>query len=158
MADKESKNRPKQEPEPEGGPETRRQEFLEERLTPLRPRRTEEEGEAPTARPEKEQPGLPPDFRARRIGAYRARQEDQLKKKEREARSPSARPPGGGRKEPEDEPDTPGSAEPPQPPAPPPANNWIPIGPSVLRQGQGGTLPPTSGRVLGFAVGGGGDR
>ena len=29
-------------------------------------------------------------------------------------------------------------APPPMPPVPPPANNWIPIGPSVLRQGQGG--------------------
>ena len=43
-------------------------------------------------------------------------------------------------------------------PLPPPANNWIPIGPSVLRQGQGGVKPATSGRTVGIAVSPGGNR
>ncbi|HSR53518.1 MAG TPA: hypothetical protein VLV83_22055, partial [Acidobacteriota bacterium] len=46
----------------------------------------------------------------------------------------------------------------PEPPVPPPGNNWIPIGPSVLRQGQAGTKPPTSGRTPGIAVAPGGTR
>ncbi|HEX6254505.1 MAG TPA: hypothetical protein VFZ70_01720 [Euzebyales bacterium] len=44
-----------------------------------------------------------------------------------------------------------------QPPAPP-ANSWVPIGPAVLRRGQGATLPATSGRVAGLAPLAGGDR
>ena len=44
-------------------------------------------------------------------------------------------------------------APPPMPTVPPPANNWIPIGPSVLRRGQGGTQPSMSGRVNGIARG-----
>jgi len=47
---------------------------------------------------------------------------------------------------------------PPEAPQPPPANNWIPIGPSVLRQGQGGVKPATSGRTVGIAVAPGGAR
>jgi hypothetical protein len=49
-------------------------------------------------------------------------------------------------------------APPPVPPRPPPANNWIPIGPSVVRRGQGATLPSTSGRANGIAVASGGTR
>jgi|GEM_PF-1923987 len=36
--------------------------------------------------------------------------------------------------------------------APPPANNWIPIGPSVVRQGQVANRTTTSGRVRGIAA------
>ena len=43
-------------------------------------------------------------------------------------------------------------------PLPPPANNWIPIGPAVLRQGQGGVKPATSGRTVDIAVCPGGNR
>src|SRR5262249_19281194 len=35
-------------------------------------------------------------------------------------------------------------------PAPAPANNWIPIGPSVLRKGQAANRPAVSGRVPGI--------
>lgn len=35
---------------------------------------------------------------------------------------------------------------------PPPANNWIPLGPSAVRQGQIGNRTTTSGRVRGIAV------
>src|SRR5688572_21133679 len=41
---------------------------------------------------------------------------------------------------------------PPQPPQPPPAGNWVPIGPSVLRQGQVSNQTATSGRIAGLAV------
>ena len=43
-------------------------------------------------------------------------------------------------------------------PAPPPANNWIPIGPSVVRQGQGGVTPAVSGRTPAIAPLAGGNR
>lgn len=42
--------------------------------------------------------------------------------------------------------------------APPPANNWIPLGPSVVRQGQVGNRTTTSGRVRGIAVSPDGQR
>ncbi|MBC8094871.1 MAG: hypothetical protein H7Y43_03565, partial [Akkermansiaceae bacterium] len=51
-----------------------------------------------------------------------------------------------------------GGPERPEPPQLPPANNWIPIGPSVLRQGQGGVKPATSGRTPAIAVAPGGNR
>ena len=44
------------------------------------------------------------------------------------------------------------------PPVPPPANNWIPIGPSVVRQGQGGVMPAVSGRTPAIAPLAGGNR
>jgi len=46
----------------------------------------------------------------------------------------------------------------PIPPVAPPANNWIPIGPFVLRKGQGGVKPSTSGRAVGIAVASDGKR
>jgi hypothetical protein len=47
---------------------------------------------------------------------------------------------------------------PPEAPQQPPANNWIPIGPSVLRQGQGAVKPATNGRTVGIAVAPNGTR
>lgn len=41
---------------------------------------------------------------------------------------------------------------------PAPHNNWVPLGPSVLRQGQAVTRPAVSGRVAGMAVAPGGLR
>jgi hypothetical protein len=76
---------------------------------------------------------LPPEFRRDLVAEYRRRQQAAL-------------------------PPPPGIPPPPEAPAPPPANNWIPIGPSVLRQGQGGVQPPTSGRVTAIAVAPGGLR
>ena len=55
-------------------------------------------------------------------------------------------------------PGAPGEPGPPQAPTNPPANNWIPIGPSVLRKGQTGGSRPTSGRVMGIAAAAGGNR
>lgn len=46
----------------------------------------------------------------------------------------------------------------PEAPAPAPANNWTPIGPSVVCRGQASNRPPTSGRVAGIAVAPGGAR
>jgi hypothetical protein len=43
-------------------------------------------------------------------------------------------------------------------PAPPPSNNWIPIGPMVLRKGQAENRPAVSGRVPGIAIAPGGTR
>jgi len=43
-------------------------------------------------------------------------------------------------------------------PLPGPANNWVPLGPSVLRQGQAVNRPAVSGRVAGLAVAPGGLR
>ena len=165
MADDRQKKRGKQppEPEPEGGPDARREEFIQERLTPLRPRSPEPpeaEGIAPAPADEEERAEISPDFRASRVADYRARQKKQLQKNKKEKKQEQGRRRGSSA-----DPDQSETAEednlgegPPLPPAPPPANNWIPIGPSVLRQGQGGTLPPVSGRVLGFAIAPGGDR
>lgn len=168
---------PGQEPEHEveGGPYERQKEFLEQRLTPLRPKGTPAPPagapDSPAARAAEAIAGpdltrqaeagekeavTEPGSRKQVIAEYRKRQLDRMQKEgrvpgERTPR-PSARRP---RARPSDE-EEPGEA--PQPPVPPPANNWVPIGPSVLRQGQGGTKPPTSGRTPGIAVAPGGTR
>lgn len=143
--------------EPEGGPKERSRAFLEERLTPLRrksagagaapeprppeakeePSRHRERGldEADTERsPEAEEGPSPFPDRKRLIEQYRRKQEP---------RGPAERGPG---------------EPPPAPPAPPPANNWIPFGPSVVRQGQGGVRPAVSGRTPAIAPVAGGGR
>lgn len=155
------RRKPAPEPEPEGGPDARRQEFISERLTPLRPRGPEPEEEregATRAVEEEEKAELPADFRASRVAEYRARQRKQMKEGEQEAGRPRGRSTEPEASETVEEDADAGDEEPPQPPAPPPANNWVPIGPSVVRQGQGGTLPAVSGRVLGLAVASGGNR
>jgi hypothetical protein len=140
----------KYEAEPEGGPRERERQFLEERATRLVPngaprppaRSAAEEPEAaglPSPPPAAD--ALPQDFRRRLVEAYRRRQQS--------GQTPSA--PAAGPAEISQPP-------PPQPPQPPPANNWIPIGPSVVRQGQGGVKPPTSGRTPAIAVAPGGNR
>jgi len=150
------------EAEPRGGPAKRVQEFLDERFATLRPKEAAGEGEPEPCPPhiplergleapepgEEAEEGLPDDYRLTLIEQYRQRQEEQL---EEEGRAP---PPS-----PREPPTREGRAPPPPlPPTPPPANNWIPIGPSVLRQGQGGVKPATSGRVPGIAVAPGGAR
>jgi hypothetical protein len=148
-------------PEPEGGPEARQRAFLEERLARLVPaEQAEPEAETPemseeldslaaTAPRAEEEPAAPRATREGRqrqsdrrelIRQYRRRQRDKLEKDEKEEQDRERAP------------------EAPQPPLPPPAGNWIPIGPSVLRQGQGGVKPPTSGRAVGIAVAPGGSR
>lgn len=163
MADKRSPDDPNVDPprteasEPEGGPFIRQKEFLEERMTPLRPKsdpdrpatrgtRDAPEIEKPEFRPG-EEPVLPsgespldPDFRRKRIQEYRERQHQEI--------AGDTRPGTRGARD----------AAPPLPPDAPPANNWIAIGPSVLRQGQGGVKPATSGRTPAIAVAPGGTR
>ena len=172
------------EPEPEEGPLARQRAFLEERLARLGPaEEVVSEAEAPERErvleastagappPEGElperaaAPGGPPSQPDRRelIRQYRQRQRSKLRMEDTEppsgADAAEAREEGEGE---EPSPGTPSSTgadlQPPQPPVPPPANNWIPIGPSVLRQGQGGVKPPTSGRAAGIAVAPGGNR
>jgi hypothetical protein len=172
------------EPEPEEGPLARQRAFLEERLARLGPaEEVVSKAEAPErARfldastagappPEGElseraaAPGGPPSQPDRRelIRQYRQRQRDKLEKEGGEpapqADAGEARGEGDGEEPSPTNPSSPAAdSEVPQPPVPPPANNWIPIGPSVLRQGQGGVKPPTSGRAVGIAVAPGGTR
>ncbi len=130
------------EAEPEGGPGERGREFLEERMTPLTPRGVRRPP-APVTPKEPGQPleesPFPPDFRRQLVQDYRRRQQAQ--------RRPPV-PSESGAEE----------LEQPEAPQPPPVNNWIPIGPSVVRQGQGSVKPATSGRTPGIAVAPGGNR
>lgn len=90
---------------------------------------------------EVEERRLPNDFRQKVIAEYRQRQRARL---ETSAQPRAAAPAPGG--------------PPPQPPSPPPANNWVPIGPSVARKGQASNRPAVSGRIDGIAIGSGGSR
>jgi len=163
-----------EEAEPTGGPAIRQTAFLSERLAPLRPK-----GEAaPAAAPEplarsvreaslseaglgpigvgesifgplSEAVGLEPSFRRERVRQYRVSQVQKLREAAglREAAAAAGELPAaiaGG--------------PPPEPPSPPPATNWVPIGPSVLRRGQAGTQPGSSGRCPGLAVAPNGTR
>ncbi|HEX8772341.1 MAG TPA: hypothetical protein VF735_01970 [Pyrinomonadaceae bacterium] len=99
---------------------------------------------------------LPPDFRLRITALYRQRQQQQQQGRRANAEGARMSPPGRL----------------PQSPrhvsafvageqaagAPLPARSWIPIGPSVLRQGQAVNRPATSGRVAGLAIAPGGLR
>jgi hypothetical protein len=132
------------EPEPQEGPRVREREFLEERLTPLLPKGTPRVAPILTADEEEnlqdEEPPLPYEFRRQIIQEYRERQQTQQQPAAMLDISDEGGPP------------------PPEPPQAPPGNNWIPIGPSVLRQGQGGVKPATSGRTPAVAVAPGGTR
>ena len=124
----------------EGGPLGREQAFVDQRLAVLQPR--EAVPRAPVELPRSDRPSeerlgpLAPDFRQSLVAQYRGRQQ-------------STWPPGAPR--------APG-ALPPEAPSPPPANNWIPIGPCVVRQGQASNRPAVSGRIAGIAVAPGGAR
>jgi hypothetical protein len=133
----------------QGGPLAREEQFLDERLARLRPKEGRGEGgaapEADAGRaPEPLERRLPPDFRRRAVAQYRRHQAADA----------------AGPRRARDVPEAPAedAEEPPEPPQPPPAGNWIPIGPSVLRQGQSAVRPPTSGRAVGIAVAPGGER
>ncbi len=131
-------------------PELREFEFLAERTAPLTRKGVAGAIVPPTGaampepgtHPGSGQPGddagrpVEPAFRTRLIEEYRNRQRSQ------QVDTTPAMAPG----------------DLPQAPEPPPTNNWIPIGPSVLRQGQGGVKPATSGRVPAIAVAPGGNR
>ena len=173
-----SATKPEHPPEPEGGPFARRQAFLEERMIPLGPK---VEGDAARLAGVRavEARIAPPALRKQVVAEYRQRQQVGLEREgrmglAREARRAQPQPPADRRSpdeqaedellgpEPEDEDEARGRpralAPPPEPITPPPSNNWIPVGPSVLRKGQGGTLPSTSGRCNGLAVAAGGLR
>jgi len=166
---------PPVEPEPEEGPLARQRAFLEERLARLRPaEEAEPEGEEPersevldaltAAAPPPAAAGGPPGQPDRRelIRQYRRRQRDKLEKEgggpAPEADAKEGPRDGNGEGTSGNPSSLAAGAEVPQPPVPPPADNWIPIGPSVVRQGQGGVKPPTSGRTVGVAVAPGGTR
>lgn len=128
------------EPRGESGPLERERAFAATRFATVRPRGAPPPPPlaplTPGQPPSEQEVGLlPPSFRQKLITEYRKRQQDAL--------PPAA--PGG-----------PGAA--PLAPLPPPANNWIPIGPSVVRQGQAANRPAVSGRVAGLAVASGGAR
>ncbi len=158
--------------EPEGGPLARQKAFLEERLSTLGPVEDVAASPSPVTRaladPEVEgseqseedaladltSRALPPDFRQTRLEQYRRAQVAQdpglIGPSEGEAADGQPMPPppvGGG---------SPalGVLE---EPAPPPNENWVPIGPSVLRQGQAGSKPATSGRTPAIEVAPGGN-
>ena len=141
--------------EPEGGPLSRMESFMEERTA--RPR-TKDDDDAPppnaairdvaaaaaAAAPEEEEAAVPSTFRQDRMREYRDRQKKRLREKsadEDEDEGRPGRPVRGAR-----------GAAPPAPPVPPPSNNWIPIGPSVIRKGQLTTQAAVSGRVPGLAI------
>ena len=146
--------------EAEGGPSAREEAFLSERMALLTPRgspppaRARAVMEEPPAPAEAESladgPGEANDYRAGPAAEYRRTSIQHYRdcqRKHRQSRSPEAPVRAAG-----------APAQPPQPLLPPPANNWIPIGPSVLRRGQGGTRPSTSGRTPGIAISPNGER
>jgi hypothetical protein len=130
-------------------PYERERQFIEERLAPLRPKGRGDlrAPSGPDAAPLEEEPQrrLPRDFRRRLVEQYRRRQ-----RAEAEARR-AALP-----VEAADEEDGPEAEESPEPPRPASAGRWIPIGPSVVRQGQSPARPPVSGRVRAIAAARGG--
>ncbi len=144
--------RPKKATPPEQGdnPSAREDQFLSERLAPLAPKG------GPTLPPLiRERGGFgpadaeppPPPSRRDLLEEYRTR-----KSSRQTPPSPSTPREAFGHGEDEQ----PGGSR--EAPAPPPAQNWIPIGPSVVRQGQGGTKPATGGRTPAIAVAPGGQR
>ena len=141
-----------QEPEPEGGPRRRDIEFLEERTQRIRPKGTPPPVPiAPGRGPGVAEPGVEEEQQSEiedRLGqSHRRRLIDEFRRRQREQlQGGTGQAPGAAI-----------GAEQPLAPAPPPANNWIPIGPSVVRQGQGGVKPATSGRTPAIAVAPGGN-
>jgi hypothetical protein len=160
-----------QKPEDEEGPFERQREFLEERFSSLssKDEKSKKERKRKFTLSKESisdmQPlpeSLPENFRLKLMKEYRERQiqkqqlkqhtnlssnsstnkenkniENKKKQLEQEKREPF---------------EMPSHPPPPLPPVSPPGNNWIPIGPFVLRQGQGGVKPATSGRTIGIAV------
>ena len=155
---KKGKSQPERKsPEPEGGPSERSRAFLEERFTPLKRKsegptgtRSVPPSEPPRRRRGDDEPGAASQPRGDASPATpgpdrRTLIEEYRKRQERKGSSPRSRGRASG--------EAPRAA-----PTPPPANNWIPIGPSVLRQGQGEVKPATSGRTPAIAVVAGGNR
>ena len=142
--------------EPEGGPSDRLEQFMEERFAQLGggDKEAEETEAAPgierfasrTLDRQAEPPRgpLPSDFRREVVQEYRRRQRAK-RARERPAERGEAEGPAA-------------DDDAPLPPAPPPASNWIPIGPSVVRRGQGAGTPAMAGRISGLAVARDGSR
>lgn len=173
-------------PEAGGGPFARREAFLAERLAVATPKPSDTDAPEPApAVPRSADVAARahaieslPEGSAHRQGVvaeFRARQRAQNQARPRQPRAPASPADASGASstsnadtDAEDElfgtepqaagPAFAASAAPPAAPIAPPGNNWVPIGPSVLRRGQGGTLPSTSGRVNGLAVASGGMR
>lgn len=127
--------------EPEEGPYSRGRAFLRERLTELVGEAEAPVDPATTLDVDPDEPAelpMPDAFWRDRIEQYRERQQSALDAR-REEYEPAA-------------------GEPPEAPTPPPANNWVSIGPTVVREGQARDNPPVSGRVPGVAVAPGGSR
>ena len=152
--------------EPEGGPFEREREFLEERMARARPKGEGPPDMEPAPIPIPPEPGpeeaapletptldTSPFEALSEAAEKRQRALEEFRRLRRQKLRPG--PPEGPPATPEDRLEFP---PPPEPPVPPPANNWIPIGPSVLRQGQGGIKPATSGRTPAIAVAPGGTR
>ena len=148
----ESRHEPAEEPsESESEPLEREQEFLRERIIRMRPKGedTTDTESGPTFLPEKPEPETPfepplvdvpselAETRRQALEQFR-----QLRLQKLQSRRAEERP----------------GILPREAPVPPPANNWIPIGPSVLRQGQGAVRPAVSGRTPAIAVAPGGTR
>lgn len=138
------------EAEPEGGPLEREREFLRERITQTRSRsqagliaETEPAPIPILLEPE------PQDEDARKAWSALAEQRRQALADFRQLRTQKLR-----SRHPQER----AELLPREAPVPPPADNWIPIGPSVLRQGQGGVQPAVSGRTPAIAVAPGGTR
>ncbi len=121
------------EAEPEGGPRARAHAFLQQRFAPLGPR-PEPDVEAAEAAAAPALPGdddlplaspLPAHFRRTRIRQYRQQQAQ-----------------SGPPVAPISEAVEAGAAPVAQP------NSWVPLGPTVVREGQGGTKPAVCGRTV----------
>lgn len=166
---------PPEPPEPQGGPLERERQFIEERTRPLRPRGPEEPSTqtptTPTRESDDERPRRGPKPRISDEDPHAGPESDLTDLAERaNAAMPSRRDAVREyRAKQVVQTDAPvpfrraraaavGEDELPEPPAGPPANNWIPLGPSVLREGQGGVQPACSGRTPGIAVAAGGLR
>jgi len=144
--------------EPEDAPYRREQAFLEERITALAPKEPPSPAAGPPQRPgqppEASPVSLPPDFHRRLVQEYRRRQLAQP------LPTPTTEPSrgNGGPSGAPAPPESGGGGGGPGEALPPPANNWIPIGPSVVRRGQLGGNLAVSGRARGIAVAPGGKQ
>lgn len=128
--------------EPGEGPTDRIRAFLEERFATSEPEETTEEEPTPLESP------LDPDYRLNLINEYRERQREKLEElhdqyedwyRERDTR-------------PKEE------SKAPEAPTPPPAENWVPIGPSITSRGQAPDNPGVAGRVARLAITSGATR
>jgi hypothetical protein len=146
--------RPDSAKEAERGPAGRLEAAIAERFAVRRPKDEEPTEVSPAlmhveAVPQGTESPAPLDTRRRVISEYRKRQGEQLQKERGLPSAMLAIEEGEDEEEEEEEEEEPAQ---PQPPLPPPANNWISVGPSVLRQGQMPSRSAMAGRIAGLAV------